>query len=38
LPREILRNERALVLTGQDLLRNQHPPPEWSLGCSQLAT
>jgi hypothetical protein len=38
LPREILRNERAFVLTGQDLLRNQHPPPEWSLGCSRLAT
>jgi thioredoxin reductase (NADPH) len=31
LPEEILRDKRGFVVTGQDLLRNGHPPQGWPL-------
>jgi thioredoxin reductase (NADPH) len=32
LPEEIQRDKRGFVVTGQDLLRDGHPPQGWSLG------
>jgi thioredoxin reductase (NADPH) len=32
LPEEVQRDERGFVITDQDLMRDGHPPEEWSLG------
>ncbi|MDP8950361.1 MAG: NAD(P)/FAD-dependent oxidoreductase, partial [Actinomycetota bacterium] len=36
LPKEIVRDKRGFVVTGQDLLRNGRPPEGWPLGRAPL--